>query len=295
MPPPAPLAKVSASCVGGDECRTVGRWRLRRRGAALTRFNDGHALLAESPRRARAEIRRIWKASTAKDVLNFGVERPGAGSLGAEWRHDAASRSDRCHRLRRRQNERTVRSPQRDSEHPGSEHPAAAKKDSRRGTVDDERGVRFSDGRRRNPQYSRHRTGSGTVCGIYNNIISLRPRNIRILFSSTKGHFSLFERSTLLSQGRGLAAGDDPTQPPSTSAVLDRHVSAASEVSPRPFKSHLSMPDRHLTTQLHPCSGVKVLLEATPTASGGHHKLHVHANRCARVPFQGKASDSSFI
>ena len=54
------------------------------------------------------------------------------------------------------------------------------------------------------------------------------------------------------------------------------------------------MPDRHLTTQLHPCSGVKVLLEATPTASGGHHKLHVHANRCARVPFQGKASDSSY-
>ena len=30
------------------------------------------------------------------------------------------------------------------------------------------------------------------------------------------------------------------------------------------------------------------------TASGGHHKLHVHANRCARVPFQGKASDSSY-
>ena len=135
------------------------------------------------------------------------------------------------------------------------------------------------------------------VCGArtkqsYFTDISLRPRNIRILFSSTKGHFSLFERSTWFRKVGDSAAGEDPTQPPSTSAVFDRHVSAASEVSPRPFKSRLSMPERHLTTRLHPCSGVKVLLEATPTAGGGHHKLHAHANRCAQVAFYGKASHS---
>ena len=50
------------------------------------------------------------------------------------------------------------------------------------------------------------------------------------------------------------------------------------------------MRERHLTTELLPCSGVKVLLEATPTAGGGHHKPHLHTNRCARVALQGQAS-----
>ena len=60
--------------------------------------------------------------------------------------------------------------------------------------------------------------------------ISLRPGNIRILFSSTKGHFSLFERSTLLSQGGGPArAVASPREPQrvSSSARPLQQASAA--------------------------------------------------------------------